>query len=203
VVTSIKFLLIHFLPCMNNSHKKGFSFIEMLIAVAIIGMALPALFSIIFVVLQQETKVLRLSEVKRQGDYVLTVMDTVLRNNAVGIYTDQALTTARCANAGDTENISGSNGNFYFKDKNSNYFRFYFTPDKISSGSATTTGDLTTSKVMIQNFKLTCKKSAAFSPAIVGISFDICYKTSGGCSSTRVEETATMSYQTSVKLRNQ
>ena len=187
---------------MNKLHKKGFTFLEVMVAVGVIAVTLPSLFAVLYVVLKQEAKVLRLSEVKRQGDYALNVMEVILRNNAAAIYSDQALLTERCAAPGATDSIVNGSGNFYFKDRNSNYLRFYFNANKISSGSATTNGDITSNKVMIQNFTLTCRRPGVYSSSVVGVSFDICYQNTAGNCSGRVEEQASMHYQTSIKLRN-
>lgn len=180
--------------------RRGFTFIEMLVVISVIGLALPVLFSLILTILQQQTKIYRLVEVKRQGDYILNIMENNIRNNASSIYSG-------VPNPNDTNLIcdtSGSSGSgSYFKDKLGNWFH-YLNLDKVSSQSSTTSQlfDLTNSKVRVSNFSISCNRKSSFSPPIVTVTFNICYNTGVDCSSSRPEETASMTYQTKIKLRN-
>lgn len=177
--------------------KKAFTLIETIIVVAILGLVLPALFAIIFVILQEQSKIYRLSEVKRQGDYVLNVMENVIKNYAVQIYSDQALTDAneKCASAASSYNSSTS---FYFKDEFRNWLRFYPNGGRIASESAVLTSvDLTSAVVTVSSFSLTCNRSSLFSDPVISVSFTVSYNSS----STRPEDTASLKYQTNIKLR--
>jgi len=178
---------------------KAFTLIETIIVVGITGLILPVVFSIVFVILQQQTKIIRLQEVKKQGDFVLSNIKTAIRNNAVEIYTDRALTDQKCH---DLNLYDGSGGNnFYFKDKVGRWFNFYLDNDKISSGSSLFAGnpqDLTNDKVIVSNFSIKCAKQSIYSPALVTLSIALSFNTT----STRPEDTAQLTYNTNIKLKS-
>lgn len=177
--------------------KKAFTLIETIIVVAILGLVLPALFAIIFVILQEQSKIYRLSQVKRQGDYVLDVMGNVVRNYAVQIYSDQAMTSAneKCVTAASSYNSSSS---LYLRDKFGNWLRFYSSGSKIASESAVLTSVyLTTGAINVSNFSLTCTRSSLFSYPVLNVLFTVSYNSS----SSRPEDVASLKYQTNIKLR--
>lgn len=184
--------------------KKGFTLIETIVVIAVIGLTIPAIFAIIFGLVRQQAKINRLSEVKRQGDYVLNNIAVLIRNNALSVHSASPATDAneKCSIDGSTYN---SNSSLYFLDKNGHWFGFRLTTNKISSVSVdlATPVDLTTTKVIISGLNIGCGKTTLYSPATVSLSFDICYNTGAGiCTSTHPEETATLHYQTKIKLRN-
>ncbi len=179
----------------------------MVVSIGVIGLILPVLFSIIFVIFQEQTKVYRLSHVKQEGDHVINVMDYLIRNYAAGIYTDSSATNEVCAAPGSSQ----TSGNLYFKDLNDNTFEFFLINNAgqytIASdsfrpaGSASPeTTDLTSSAVSIDNttFSIICNKTSDFSPPVVTVQYKVSYQTS----STRPEDKAELSYQTSIKLNN-
>ncbi len=189
------------------NYKKGFTLIEIIVVISVIGLTLPAVFAIIFSILQQQTKIYRLSEVKRQGDYVLSNLENTIRNSAVKIYSDQALSSAneKCANSGTSYPSPGNGAGFYFKNQFSQWFQFYIpaTEYQIASQSQVLNKSyLTTNKVRIENLSISCSRSGRYSPPIVAITFNICYNNNNSCTSARHEEVANMTYQTQIKLRS-
>jgi len=185
--------------------KRGFTLIEMVVTISVLGLALPVLFAIIFMILKEETKIVSLSEIKRQGDFALNVMENTINNNATGIYSDSDLmpVNKQCNTTGTYD------GTVYFMDKDRNWFNYYLNGSTIASGSSVLTTpdyiDLTTSKVRIENFVITCSSTADFSTPIVNIAFDVCHNNnSNPCSSisTHFEENALLHYQASIKLKN-
>ncbi len=180
--------------------KKSLSFtlIETVVVVGVIALVLPSLFAIVFAILQQQTKIIRLQEVKKQGDFVLGTIKTEIKNSAVSIHSDEPSTDLNkiCQTMAVEEAA-------YFKDRNSNWFRFY-TPlgtTKIASESAAGSSDLTNDKVLINDFSINCYKTSDYSSAIVDIKYEICYNNGTVCSSSRPEENVTLTYQTKIKLR--
>jgi type II secretory pathway pseudopilin PulG len=179
--------------------KKSFTLIEMIVVIATIGLVLPALFAIIFSILQQQVKIQRLSIVKREGDYVLNVMENTIRNYAVKIYSESSFTSERCT--GENPTYGPSNGsNFFFRDKSDRWFSFYQNSNNISSNSANLSSpvNFNSSQTKITNFSVQCYRTALYSPPVINISFTISYNTS----SSRAEETASFNYQTKVKLKS-
>ena len=176
------------------SEKTGFTLIEVIVVIAVIGMVIPAIFSIIFAILQQEAKIYQLSEVKRQGDYALSIMESTIKGYATSIYDSPTGGNAVCYNSGDSGTAS------YFRDVEDNWFRFYISNDKIVSNSAivNATADITKDTVTITNLVLTCTRPNASAPPLITIQFTV----SANASSTRQEDRATLNYQTKIKLRN-
>ena len=183
--------------------KKSFTLIEMIVVIAVIGLVLPALFSIVFVILQQQTKIYRLSEVKKQGDAALSIIEDVMKNNGYGIYSEQALTNEKCAVASSVYPAAApyDGANFYLKDKLGNWFRFDLSNSAISSSSAhlIQPASLTNSKVVISSDHfISCSRTSLYSTPLIFIKFSVSYNTT----STRNEEIASITYQTRIKLKN-
>ncbi len=188
--------------------KKGFTLIETIVVIAVIGLTLPVLIGTIFILIRQQTKVIRLSQVKREGDYIINLMENTIRNRAISIHSGVP-TEGNIVCDGVINTFSDLP--LYFLDKNGYWFGYLFNNNSIASDSAdpplpTPTMqpiNLTSTKTRIENFSISCARNTAYSPASISLSFDVCYDTgSGVCTSTRPEETALLHYQTKIKLRN-
>lgn len=186
-------------------NRRSFTLIEIIVVVGVIALVLPVLFSIVFSIFNVQIKVLRLSQVKREGDFTLSTIENVIRNNGQKIYSDSCsgpVSTEVCnqgAASFPASYSSATGSNFCFTDDADKVFYFYLNGTTISSASANLTSpdDLTTSNVTISNFAISCKRGAKYSPPFVTVSFTACY---GTCSSTRAEEQASIDYQTTIKL---
>lgn len=197
----------------TNKQICGFTLLELIIVVGTIILILPVLFTIIFAILQEETKILRLSEVKRQGDNVLNLIENTIRNNAVGIYSNSALTQSICSTTSSQYPAAGTSDgtDFYFKDRLGHSFRFYlisttqsFVASDSARGAAPSENDtiyLTTKAVTISgssgSFGVSCNRTSTYSTPIVSISFPVSYNTTAG-----PDASSTLFYQTKIKLRN-
>ena len=126
-------------------------------------------------------------------------MENTIRNSAIGIYKLDVIDDLNIVCRDDLSSYS----NPYFLDEDKQFFRYRLVGTKIASESAHP-ADLTSSKIVVTNFSISCYKKSIYSPASILLGFDICYDTgSGGCASTRPEEaTPTLHYQTRIKLRN-
>ena len=186
----------------NSKLGKSFTLIEIIIVIAIIGLVIPAVFSIIFVILNQQIKIYRLQQVKKEGDFVISSIENTIKNNTQSIYQEQALTSEKCgvSEAAYPVEYSDPGGvNFYFKDKINKWFNYSLEGGKVSSSSADIGMiDLTTDKVTVSNFDISCARNSIYSPATISLSLTIAYQTS----STRVEETAVMTYNTKINLKS-
>lgn len=182
--------------------KKGFTLVEMLVVFSVIALVIPSIFAIIFTVIREQAKILRLSTAKREGDYALNLINNQIRNRALSIHSDSPAdaTNEICR---DVETVSSSS--LYFKDERDAWFGYYSSSNKISSSSSVIASplELTSANTYVDNFSIGCEKTAAYSYPSVSIAFDICYKTvSGNCSSARPEEISTLHYQSKIGLRN-
>ena len=193
-----------------KKNNTGFTLVEMIVTVTVIIMILPVLFNITYITLQQQTKIYRLSQVKREGDYVLNVISNLIKNNANGIY-DSNDPATRVSLCDDEDEQSPPGTALFFKDKQDNVFQLELTNilgsqyaiasnSYIPANNLADNPTLTTTNVNINNttFSISCLRKNLFSPPTVSINFDIEYYPV----SSRAEETASMNYQTQIKLKN-
>ncbi|MBW7960439.1 type II secretion system protein [Patescibacteria group bacterium] len=185
---------------------KSFTLIETIVVIAVLGLVLPLIFVIIFALVREQSKLFRLSQVKREGDFILNTTTLLIRNNAVSLHSDNPPEQSNqvCSNS---DLFTSSNGRLTFKDDRNDWFRIMWDPDseKISSYSSSTkkTVDLNTPSTLIENFTIGCSQNSIYSPASVNIGFDICYKSlNNDCIGEGQEETALLHYQTNIRLRN-
>jgi len=172
--------------------SKSFTLIEIIIVIGVIGMALPIFFTIILAILQQQTRIYALQEIKRQGDGIVASINNTIKNNAIEIYADQAFTTAECSLAASS--YSSANGeDFFLKDRLGNWFNFHLLMPgaSMASDSAVTHISLNNDKVTIDNFSISCYRRGAYTPPIVSLNFKVNYGS-----------TASLNYKTKVKLRS-
>lgn len=191
---------------MKNIHlntKKGFSLIEVIVVISVVAFVLPAIFGIVFSVLKQQIQVYKLTEVKRQGDSALTTIQNLVRP-VEGVYSDDSPIAEVCV-TGPYPPASGgySNGeNMYFKNKNSsNYFRFYLNNRTLMYDLVGNATPLTNNKVEIVSFQIACQRSNSYTPSILVLKFDMCYKTNPPTNPPCQTEDA-LTYSTRIVLRN-
>lgn len=178
---------------MGVNKKFSFTLIEIVIVIGIISSILPVIFSVVFVILREQIKLVRLQEIKRQADFALNSVKETIKNSAISLYDSLPP---------DNNPICLSDSSYsnpYFLDKNGNYFWFFLSDSKISSGSSVSSSiDITDNKVIISNYLLTCERKNFYSPPLINISFDIGFNSS----SNRPEEIIpTLHYQTKFKLK--
>jgi hypothetical protein len=182
---------------MNRIELKSFTFLEILMAVGILGFVLPIVFNIIFTILQQQIKITRLAIVKRQGDYVVNVVKNLVIGQMTGIYSEKELVNKKCDGFDNNQTYASSTGkDFFFKDINGAAVNIYLNQGKIATGPANI--NLTNDQVMVENYQIFCANFGSFTTPFVTVKFDIYYNTI----STRPEDLARLSYQTSFRLRN-
>ncbi len=184
---------------MNN---KGFTFIEIVIVIGIISICLPIVFSMFFITLRTQARIYSLQEVKRNGDYALNTIETVLRDNAAKIISDYGDSTTEIC-----ENTSGqelSLQELFLVDKDNNYIGFdqagaslRQTTSTASDPLNTTTSPLTNNKVEITQLLFSCKSENAFTPPLISINF-VVSKLANDTSN----EVSTLRYRTKIRLKN-
>lgn len=185
---------------MYKKMKQGFTLIELIVALGVLTLTLPVVFSLFLINLQSRTKILILQQVKRNGDDALANIEQLVHTRANALYSDAALTTEVCSTTSGTSTPTSSN-TVYMKDSSGNRFYFYLSNGQIASDSAVISPNplfLTNTKVVVSNFSLSCERTSAFSPPLVNIAFQVSQL---GTPATR-EERATLYYQTKTKLQN-
>jgi len=183
--------------------KSAFTFIEVIVVIAVLAVVLPAIFSIVFVIVKQQAKIYKLSEVKRQGDFAVSSMTSLIRNYAAELYSD-ALVNKTCDTAGSSDTLP------YFQDKynSASYFHYVLSNNAIASNSsvANVSGNLTNANVRIEQLNgeeiVQCTKSNAYSNPVILIQFKICYNDgSPSCSAVPAVDSASLDYTTQVSMR--
>ena len=151
---------------------------------------MPAGFAMFMANLRAQTKVLVLQQVKRNGDAALDTMETLVKIQGQSL--EQIDGTQVCSTSG-----SSYTGDIYFVDPDGQRFMFHALTERIASESATT-AYLTSNRVTISNFVMSCSRESQFTAPLVSISFDV----QQAQTTTRAEEAASLSYQTKIRLRN-
>ena len=177
---------------MNNS-RSGFTLIEMLIVIMIVGMTLPLLMTIFVSVLRQQARVKGLEIAKSQADAAFSTMKTTIKSNATSIHSAYPATEANeiCATQTTTP-VTGSP--ITFKDRDGNSFYYNLAGDSIQYRISSDTGpkDLTATPAQISNFTVSCTRSNDIAEPVVAISFE----------STHQQIGFDLPYTTKIKLRN-
>jgi len=185
--------------------KKGFTLIEMIIVIAIVGVILPLVFSIIFVVLKQQARIHRIAETRRQGDSIMSFMKEKISTQVVEIRSLGG--AAQCDDPGDIYPSSPSpdGRNFYFLDADGNIFYFLYSSGnrRITYESFTPPPYISTAlnsdTVIVTNFKIQCIKKTFSSPPLVQIAFDVKYRDR---TPTVDEGEVVLPYRTKIRIRN-
>ncbi len=184
--------------------KKSFSFLEVLVVVAVLGIVLPAFFAIFYTILIQQVKVYRLSEVKRQGDSLTTFLENTFRNNAYTIYNgateicqaDPAVAFPHNGTPTSFQNVYDSV--FSISNTTTSVSLSYPNPVAPAPTFAFPAGQLNNLPVDIKSFTITCTRSGQYSAPVIAITYTATYHTT----STNPNENASLPYQLYIKLRS-
>lgn len=124
--------------------KNGFTLVEMLIVVTLLGIFSVAVTQVFFTILRTQAKTQSIAEAKQSGDYAFSVMETAIRNAKsidFPVCGDSDPTSITITNQDDTQITFSCSGN------------------KIKSGTQNLTGD----NVIVDscNFTHVCQTSTA------------------------------------------
>lgn len=175
-----------------KSKKDGYTLVELLMVISILGLILPAIFSILIIILQQQARIYELSTVKREGDNILNLLKAKIANEATGV-TD-ANGAAQCVTSGTKYEPDLSN-NFKLKNKASSFFYLHDNTGLKLNNNVLLHSD----RVTISDFKLYCYKKSDFSPIMVGLSYKVTFKRTIGLPSATPPS---LDYQSRILLRN-
>lgn len=180
--------------------KFSFTLIETILVIGIVSLSLPLIFSIFYSIIRQQFRIYELTQVKREGDQILTLIESTINNYAIAIHSSLPISESNeiCVDPTEGEKQIG-----YFKDWFSNWFRYSLQPTgctqncALASTSAVIaeTVNLNSDKTKISNFSFSCYRTNNFSPPIIKIGFSICYWLNNTCD-------YVLNYQTKFKLKN-
>lgn len=162
-------------PITNVRH--GFTLIEMLVSVAILGTVGLISTQIFFTTLRGAGKADIIREVKQNGDYALTAMERMIRNS-VGV-------SSLCNGTAQSS--------LTIKNLDSKATTFSLAGGQIASNSGIF---LTNNKVSVSGLSFTCMSTLG-KPDVVNISFTVVQANAGA----GAEEVSGMDFQTTVSLR--
>lgn len=172
--------------------KNGFSLLELVLVLSILGIIVPAGFSMFMASMRAQLKVSILQEVKRNGDTALSVIENLIKSRTQSL--QQLDGTPICNSSGSSYAL----GDVYFVDPEAQRFRFHMSGNQIASDSSSIGSSFVTSpKVAVTNFSITCEKETSFTPPIISIGYTV----SQARETTRAEEQSTLDYLTKVRLR--
>lgn len=184
-----------------TKNKKGFTLLEMLIVMTIVGIILPTVFAIVFVIMRQQLRIYRVVETRRQGDYILSyIKDRLIRSKAI---TNASFSTSYCINSGDTftADNQGRSVGFIMQNVTEDKYQIYTPSGTTNLVFEPETGfptNLNTSNIEIRNFNIDCYRRSTYASPLISIAFDIEFKDS---TYTPEEGRVSLHYQTKVKLR--
>jgi prepilin-type N-terminal cleavage/methylation domain-containing protein len=190
---------------MERNNKKGFTLLEVVVVLGVLVLVLPALFGIVFAVMKQQIKVYKLTEVKRQGDAILNLIQKSYRP-AYGIYDSYSPATGFgreiCKTSGFISSSSGAD--MYFKNAQGDMFRIYMALDSSSnanvifydySNPSTQTIVSNPLKVRISSYNISCERASVYGSAMLTIDYVVAY-TPDNSQSERIP------YRTRIVVRN-
>jgi len=168
---------------MEMKKEKGFTLVEILAAVGILGIIAVIGSGMFFSILRGSTKTKTLQLVKQNGDYAISVMERMIRN---------ARALISPTSDGQVNSITIQN-----PDGGTTTFSCEGVPATISSNSAS----LLSSEVKVSSdcniFEVTVGQ-AGIKPGAIKINFSL----SQSRATARPEEQASVNFQTTVSLRN-
>jgi len=166
---------------MGIKSKKSFTIIEMVIVVGVLSFTLPLLFSIIFLILRQQTNVYSLQELKNQGDNAFSTIQSTIKQDGVNIVNPSITPFPPYPTIIDncptypTPSLTPAPYIFLY-DSQGKDFSYYMVGSRIASNSAANSISnyfLTSDKISISNLQFSCYHSNQFSPPIVWTSFKV------------------------------
>lgn len=168
---------------MGRIKHKSFTLIELIIAVGIVGLLLPAVFSIFFAIIRQQLVLVAYQTMKQQGDSVQRNIKNILQNRAAYI-TDSTYDFASSPEACPliTTPTPTQSPDLYIKDRDEISIHLYSdinpTPPTVavasdSAGVIPKTYRLTSQDVTITDLTFTCSRINDFTPPIVKTSYTV------------------------------
>lgn len=174
--------------------QKAFTLVEVIIVVAILGVVLQIVASILVTIMRQQTAIIRFGDVKKEGDQIIERMKSEIYNR-----------TANVTNGASTELCTyGSDANMttsgFFVDSQSTLFRFYQSGNRIvmSNGASSSYLNSTKTKITASSLVVRCSRRGQFSNRLVLVSFDI----ESVVTAMQVEGNPTLHYSTLIMLKN-
>ncbi len=177
---------------MEVKKQKGFTIIEIIVVVGILGIVAAIGTNIFFTVIRSSTKSKNINTVKQNGDHALSTMERMIRNSYAIITNSDAQI---CENGMTKIKIINSN-------KEETEFELVDSDGDPSNGYnylASNSARLTSDEVRVASGSFDCLSSGDFNPKTVTINFTL---TQNFSPTPRVEEEATIDFRAVIETRN-
>ncbi|MCX6726103.1 MAG: type II secretion system protein [Candidatus Shapirobacteria bacterium] len=171
------------------AETKGFTMIEILVVIGILGIIAVIGSNMFFTTLKASNKTKVLATVKQNGDYALSVMGRMIRDS------QKVITNS------ETPNKICEIGMNKIKVKRLDGSEIEFSCDQegtVNGNIASNSARLTSSEVKVDSCSFDCSTKGEFYPQSVVISFTLSQATV----TTRVEEQALVNFKTTISVRN-
>ena len=180
--------------------QSGFTLVEVLMVLGVIAIVVPSIMSISYVILSEQLRIYRLTETKRQGDYIMNVMKEKITRDADTLFDNNPGSNV-CDDAGESF-TSPAGTEFDFIDAGGNTFSFREVAHNMVITDLTVlptiTSNLNDTRISITGLTIECSRKTRLTLPLVGFAFDATFV---DATPTAREGTITLHYQTKVKLR--
>lgn len=151
--------------------RKGFTLLEVIVVIGILAFTLPIVTIVLFIIVRQQLTVSRMTEVKRQGDQAIAVIQNVLTREVVSMYDSSVPTPSPVCAATTASPVDITS----FKDGAGNLIRFTVDTGTLHVVRNGASEDITNpAKATVEGtISMQCVKSAAYTHPLVKISFSI------------------------------
>ena len=173
--------------CFSQARNKGFTLIEILVVVGILGIIAVVASNVFFTTLRSSGKTKVLTIVKENGDYALSVMERLIRDSQEVVTNSDGQYCINGMNKIKVKRIDGTEIEFACEEEGT-------VNGRIASNSAR----LTSNEVKVNSCSFDCEAKGQFYPKTVIINFTLSQSTV----TTRPEEQASVNFQTTVSVRN-
>lgn len=185
----------------NNIQKNtcGFTLLEMLIVISIIGIVIPMMMGLFIVNLRSYVRVKTLAEVKKNGDFALDNIEAKIRDNIWAIYSNESGTSEICTTKSSllTQNYyTTETGEMYFKKSDGVIFSLSINNNRLVYSQSSNDYDITSDNVIVDFLRLSCNRSSEFSSPIVTVEFTVESK-----QQSRAEDALSLNYYSKYKIR--
>ena len=181
---------------MGRIRNKSFTLVELIVAVGVVALVLPAIFNIFFVIIRQQIVLTAYQDMKRQGDSIAKNIKYILQNRASQI-TDATYLLEVCPLI--TTPTPTYFPRIYIKDRDDNSLSIYqdsLNSDKVASLAAMPNKKyfLNTTSVQVDNLEFSCYRVNDFIPASVSVRYTV--------EKSALFKSISLPYSFSVRLRN-
>lgn len=181
----------------KNNKLSGFTLIEVVIVIFIIGLFLTTLFSMFFLIIKSQARLVYLNEVKKNGDYLLNYLKYFLKNDVVKI-SSIGYNQEDC-NFNDKDKIytisKSNSGHSFFLNSNNAIQENAIDVDGVYVPQETF--PLNSFKTRIKNLKFSCSQNNIHAPPLITVGFSIEYNYNN-----TIFESISLNYRTNIKLTN-